>query len=117
MPETSMVSGKDGPKGSVIKVTVTLLLRSMSDDVVMETMAENGAEVNSFIGRGRSLHINGVTVLWRECSGYHEIGGGTRRTANFSIMSFINGVMGAQLLMIHRLIKVMDIFGGSAITQ
>jgi hypothetical protein len=55
MPKTSMVSGRDGPKGSVLKVTVALLLRSMSD-VETEAMTENGAEVNSFVGRGRSFH-------------------------------------------------------------
>jgi hypothetical protein len=54
MPETMMVSGKDGPTEAVLKVTVTLLLRSISD-VATEETATTGADVNSFIGRGRSL--------------------------------------------------------------
>jgi hypothetical protein len=60
-----MVSGKDVPKGSILKVTVTLLLRSMSD-MTKEATAATGVDVNSLIGGGRSLHKNGVTALWRE---------------------------------------------------
>jgi hypothetical protein len=45
MPETKIVSWKDGPKGSVQKVTVTLSLRSMSG-VIMDAMVVNGAGVN-----------------------------------------------------------------------
>jgi hypothetical protein len=41
-------------------------------DVIMDGMAETGADVNSFSGRGRILHKNGVTVLWRERSGNRE---------------------------------------------
>jgi hypothetical protein len=59
------------PKGSVTKVMVTLSLRSMPD-VVIDAMMANGADVNSFIGSGRSLHTNDVTDLWHKCSGYHD---------------------------------------------
>jgi hypothetical protein len=37
--------------------------------------------------------------------------------AIFSLMNFTNCVMAAQLFTIRRLIKVMDMIGGSAITQ
>jgi hypothetical protein len=68
MPETMIVSGKHCPKGSVLKVTVTLLLRSISD-AETDAMTATGADVNSFVGSGRSLHKNGVTELWRERNG------------------------------------------------
>jgi hypothetical protein len=68
MPETMIVSGKDCPKGSVLKVKVTLLLRSISD-VETDAMTAAGADVNSFIGSGRSFHKNGVTELWRKRNG------------------------------------------------
>jgi hypothetical protein len=50
MLETKTVYGKDGPNVSVLKVTVTLLLRSMYD-VVTEAMTAIGAYVNLFVGR------------------------------------------------------------------
>jgi hypothetical protein len=75
MPETKIVCGKNGPKGSVLKLTVICPLRSMSD-VVADVMMVNGADVNSFIGSGRILQTNGVTDLWRERSGYRDTGGG-----------------------------------------
>jgi hypothetical protein len=65
MPETLIVSGKDYPKGSLLKVTVTLMVRSISD-AETDAMKAAGADVDSFIGSGRSLHKNGVTELWRE---------------------------------------------------
>jgi hypothetical protein len=70
-----IVPGKNGPKGSVLKMTVTLLLRSISD-LAMEATTAIGADVNSFIGRGNSLQTRGVADLWRKRSGYHERGGG-----------------------------------------
>jgi hypothetical protein len=75
MPETKIVSGKDGPKVSVLKVTVALSLRSMFD-VVTDAVTGNGENVNSFIGSGQNLQTNGVTDLWRERSGYRDTGGG-----------------------------------------
>jgi hypothetical protein len=74
MPETKIVSGKDSPKGSVLKVTVTLLLRSMYD-AVTDAMMVNEADVNSLIESGRSIQTNNVTDLWRERSGYRDTGG------------------------------------------
>jgi hypothetical protein len=55
-------------EGLVLKVTVTLLVRSISD-AVADAMTATGADVNSFIESGRSLHKNGVTELWREWDG------------------------------------------------
>jgi hypothetical protein len=75
MPETKIVSGKDGTKGSVLKVTLTLLLQSMSD-AVTDAMTAKGADLKSFFRSGSSLETSSVTDLWCEHSGYRDTGGG-----------------------------------------
>jgi hypothetical protein len=87
-------------KGTVLKVTVTLLLLSMSD-VEMDAMKENGAEVSSFIGRGRSLYINSITILCWERSGYFKSGGGIVMTGICShpMSMRICGTGGRQVLL------------------
>jgi hypothetical protein len=45
-------------------------------------MTVNGEDVNSFIGRGTSLHRNGITVFCRGHSGYRESGGGVVMTGS-----------------------------------
>jgi fructose-1-phosphate kinase PfkB-like protein len=75
MPETKIISEKEGPKLSVLKVTVTMSLQSMSN-IVRYAITENGADVKSFNGSGMSFQTNCVTDLWRESSGYCNTGDG-----------------------------------------
>jgi hypothetical protein len=65
----------DGPKGSVLNVTVIPSLRAISD-AVSDTATATGAAVNSLIGSGKTLQMEGVKGNVSQRGGYWEIGVG-----------------------------------------
>jgi hypothetical protein len=75
MPDTGIVSGNDGLKGSILDVTMIPSLWAISD-VVGDTATDTGASVNSFIGSGKNLHMKGVAGNVLQRGGYWEIGVG-----------------------------------------
>jgi hypothetical protein len=75
MQDTGIVSGNNGPKGSVLNVTVIPSLLAISNAVI-NVATDTGAAVNSFIGSGENLQMKGITGNVLQRGGYWKIGVG-----------------------------------------